>query len=477
MAELLETDICVIGAGSGGLSVAAGASQMGARTVLIERGEMGGDCLNTGCVPSKALIAAAHTAHSFREAGRFGISAVEPTVKMAEVRDHVKGVIAAIAPMDSVERFEGLGVNVIQASARFKDANTIETDTGITIKAKYIIVATGSRAMVPPVEGLSETPYFTNETIFDIGETVEHLIVMGGGPIGIEMAQAHRRLGAKVTVVEMFEVLGRDDKECAGIVKNRLRQEGLDLRENTKVISTKKTDDGVAITVEKDGEQEVLTGSHLLIAAGRTPNIEDLNLEAAGITHTRRGIDVDAHLKTSNKRVFAIGDVAGGLQFTHMAGYHAGIIIRQCLFKMFWAKVDTKAFPWVTYTDPELAHVGLGEKEAVEQLGSDAITVLRWSFAENDRAQAERATDGLIKVITDKKGRIKGATIAGPHAGELIMPWVQAIAAGQKIGAIAGLVFPYPTLGEVSKRAAGSYYTPSLFSEKTRKIVRFLLRF
>ena len=477
MTSVIETDICVIGGGSGGLSVAAGASQMGARTVLIERGEMGGDCLNSGCVPSKALIAAAHTAHSMRHAGRFGVSAVEPAVDMAKVRDHVKGVIAAIAPMDSVDRFEGLGVTVLQASARFSGPSEIVTDQGHTVRAKHFVIATGSRPMVPPVPGLDDTPYLTNETVFDVAETVDHLIVVGGGPIGIEMAQAHRRLGAKVTVVEMFEVLGRDDPEVAGVVKSRLRAEGLTLMEGTKVVSTAKADTGISVTVERDGGQEVLSGSHLLIAAGRVPNVEDLDLDAAGITHSRRGIEVGANLKTSNKRVFAIGDVAGGLQFTHMANYHAGLIIRQTLFKMFWAKTDTTAFPWVTYTDPEMAHVGMTEADAVKSLGEGNFKLLRWSFAENDRAQAEREIHGLIKVVTDNKGRIKGASIAGRNAGELIMPWVQAIAGKQKIGAIAGLTFPYPTLSEVSKRAAGSYYTPSLFSERTRKIVRFLLKF
>ncbi len=477
MADVVETDICVIGGGSGGLSVAAGASQMGARVVLIERAEMGGDCLNTGCVPSKALLAAGHAAHSMRTADRFGLDTVEPKVDWAKVRGHVKSVIAAIAPMDSVERFEGLGVKVIQASARFTAKDQVSTDNGKTVKAKYFVVATGSRPFVPPVDGLEKVPYFTNETVFDNAEPISHLIVLGGGPIGIEMAQAHRRLGAKVTVVEMFEVLGRDDPECAGIVKQNLKREGLTLLEGTKVLSAAKSDKGISVKVEKDGDTTVLDGSHLLVAAGRKANVEDLDLNAAGVDFTAKGISVDAQLRTSNKRIFAIGDVAGGLQFTHMANYHAGLIIRQTLFKMFWAKADLDAFPWVTYTDPELAHVGMSEADAVERLGEGGFRLLRWSFAENDRAQAEHAIDGLIKVVTDKKGFVKGATIAGPQAGELIMPWVQAIAGKQKIGAVAGLTFPYPTLSEVSKRAAGSFFTPALFSERTKKLVRFLLKF
>jgi pyruvate/2-oxoglutarate dehydrogenase complex dihydrolipoamide dehydrogenase (E3) component len=477
VSENIQADICVIGGGSGGLSVAAGASQMGARVVLIERAEMGGDCLNTGCVPSKALIAAGHAAHTIRSAGQFGIQASAPVIDMARVRDHVKGVIAAIAPMDSVERFEGMGVTVLQASARFTGPREVTTDKDQVVRAKYFVIATGSRALVPPVPGLSETPYFTNETVFDNADPIEHLIVVGGGPIGVELAQAHRRLGAAVTVVEMFDVLGRDDPECAGIVKQRLREEGLTLMEGTKVLSVARGASGVSVTIERDGLQSDLTGTHLLIAAGRRPNVEDLDLAAAGIDHTPKGISVDGGMRTTNKHVFAIGDVAGGLQFTHMANYHAGLIIRQTLFKMFWAKADQSAFPWVTYTDPELAHVGMTEAEAVETLGEGGFRLLRWSFAENDRAQAEHATHGLIKVVTDRKGRVKGATIAGPHAGELIMPWVQAIAGKSKIGSVAGLTFPYPTLSEVSKRAAGSFFTPTLFSERTRKIVQFLLKF
>lgn len=477
MSETIEADICIIGGGSGGLSVAAGASQMGARVVLIERAAMGGDCLNTGCVPSKALIAAGHAAQTMRKAGRFGLQPGTPQVDMKKVRDHVKGAIAAIAPMDSVERFEGLGVTVLQASARFTGKRQVTTDTGQVVQARFFVIATGSRPLVPPLPGLSETPYFTNETIFDNGDPIGHLIVVGGGPIGVEMAQAYRRLGAEVTVVEMFDVLGRDDPECAGIVKAGLREEGLTLMEGTKVLSVARSASGVSVAVERNGETSEVQGTHLLIAVGRKPNMEDLDLAAAGIESTPKGITVDAGLRTTNRHVFAIGDVAGGLQFTHMANYHAGLIIRQTLFKMFWAKTDESAFPWVTYTDPELAHVGMTEEQAAKILGDGRFRLLRWSFAENDRAQAERTTHGLIKVVTDKRGVVKGATIAGPHAGELIMPWVQAVAGKQKIGSIAGLTFPYPTLSEVSKRAAGSFFTPALFSDRTRKIVKFLLKF
>jgi len=472
MVETIETDICVIGGGSGGLSVAAGASQMGARTVLIEKGKMGGDCLNYGCVPSKALIAAGHAAHMFRSSARFGIGAQEPAVDFRGVHDHVHGVIAAIAPNDSVARFEGLGVNVIQAAARFTGPDTVEAN-GTTIKAKYFIVATGSSAGVPPIPGLDTVPYLTNETVFDLTERPDHLIVIGGGPIGSELAQAHRRLGAHVTVLEMFSVLGKDDPEVTEVVKRRMRAEGIELCEGIKIEKISPDGHDIAVDIEQDGSTRSVVGSHLLVAAGRSANVDGLNLEAAGVTYSKKGIEVDARLRSTNKHIFAIGDVAGSYQFTHIAGYHAGIVIRNALFKLP-AKVDYHAVPWVTYTDPEIAHVGMTEEQAKKEHGD--IRVLRFALDENDRAQAERETDGLIKVVTDKRGRVLGASIAGARAGELLLPWVLAVDQKMKIGKMAGAIAPYPTLSEISKRAAGSYFVPTLFSERTRKIVRFLMK-
>jgi len=331
--------------------------------------------------------------------------------------------------------------------------------------------------MVPPIPGLDGVPHFTNETIFDVDQPIDHLIIIGGGPIGLEMAQAHRRLGAKVTVLEAFKLMGKDDPEAADVVIDRLRGEGVTLREGAKVTAVAKADKGVTVSIETaEGETEDLTGSHLLVAVGRKPNTDGLDLEAAGIAHDRRGITVNRHLKTNNARVFAIGDVAGSFQFTHLAGYHAGIVIRQALFKMSWAKTDDRVIPWVTYTDPELAQIGDSEATAIDRLGADKVTILRWAFEENDRAQAERRTEGFVKVILDRKSRIIGATIVGAHAGELLMPWSLAVQEGMKISKMAGLIAPYPTLSEASKRAAGSAFTQALFSERTRAIVRFMLR-
>ncbi|MFO0998210.1 MAG: FAD-dependent oxidoreductase [Alphaproteobacteria bacterium] len=473
MADLITADLCVLGAGSAGLTIAAGASQMGAKTVLIERAAMGGDCLNFGCVPSKALLAAAHAAEAVRRAGRFGIRTAAPTIDFAAVHRHVHGVIASIAPNDSVERFTGLGVHVIQDTARFTGPDEVAAGPH-RIRARRFVIATGSSAFVPPIPGLDATPYLTNETIFDLTTCPRHLIVVGGGPIGCELAQAHRRLGSEVTIIEMASVLPKDDPELVEIVRTRLRAEGIAIMEGTSLRRAERRGDGVAVQVLRDGQESWVEGSHLLLAVGRRANLADLGLEAAGIAATPQGITVDRRLRSTNRRVYAAGDAAGGPQFTHIASYHAGIVLRNALFRIP-AKVDLRALPWVTYTDPELAQVGLSEGAARERHG--IIRILRWPFAENDRAQTERTTDGFIKAITDRRGRILGATIVGPAAGELIHAWGLALAGRMRIGAIAGMIAPYPTLGEVGKRAAGSYYTPTLFSERTRRLVRFLARF
>jgi len=473
MTTLIQTDVCVIGAGSGGLSVAAGASQMGADVVLIEKAEMGGDCLNTGCVPSKAILAAAEKAQAQREAGAFGVHSVEPSVDWSAVHKHIHEVIAAIEPNDSQERFESLGVKVVRATARFMDEKTVEAGD-LHVQAKYFVLATGSSAFVPPIDGLEQVEYFTNENIFDNREAIDHLVVIGGGPIGMELAQAHRRLGAKVTVMEVERLLIKDGPELTSIVIDRLRGEGVSFYEGGRNLRLEKQEHGFSVYCEMDGEEACVEGSHLLVATGRRANVDGLDLEAAGVAFSARGVEVDARLRSSNKRVYAIGDVAGPYQFTHMAAYQAGIVIRNMLFKLP-AKVDYRAVPWVTYTDPELAHVGMSEADAKES-GRD-VRVLRWSFKENDRAQAEKRTEGLIKVITEQNGRILGASIVGLHAGELIQPWMLAISQKMKIGAMAGIIAPYPTLAEVNKRIAGSFYTDKLFSKGTRRVVRFLMQF
>ncbi|MDX2265834.1 MAG: FAD-dependent oxidoreductase [Hyphomicrobiales bacterium] len=470
--ERVQADICIIGAGSAGLSVAAGAAQMGAKVVLIEKGEMGGDCLNTGCVPSKALIAAAHAAHAPKTSAQFGVHLGAPRVDFAAVHAHVHGVIAAIAPHDSVERFEGFGVRVIQERGAFISKTEVRAGAHV-ITARRFVIATGSGPAAPPIPGLAEAGYLTNETVFDLKEQPEHLVVIGGGPIGVEMAQAFRRLGSEVTLIERFGILAKDEPEAVAVVREALIADGVRLMENTGVSSVARDGAHVRILIEANGATETLTASHVLVAAGRKPNLSGLNLEAAGVAYTAKGVTVDARLRTSNTRVFAIGDAAGGPQFTHIAGYHAGIVIRNALFAMP-SKVDYSALPWVTYADPELAHVGLTEAEA--RAAGHTPKLLTWRFADNDRAQTERRTEGLAKIVLSAKGKILGATIVGPHAGELILTWGLAISSGLGISKVASLIAPYPTLSEISKRAAGSHFTPSLFNPRTRAVVRFIQR-
>ncbi len=467
----LKADICVIGGGSGGLTVAAAAAQMGARTVLIEKGEMGGDCLNFGCVPSKSLLAAARVADTHRRSARFGVNGHEPAIDFLGVHRHVHGVIAAIAPHDSQERFEGFGVKVIRAPARFSGANEVVAGDD-RIRAKRIVVATGSSPLVPGIPGLAEVPYLTNETIFGNTERPEHLLVIGGGPIAIEMAQAHRLLGAQVTVLQRSRILRRDDPELVEVVRRRLEVDGVELAEGVEILGVERARNHIAVVIRNGGAERRIEGSHLLIAAGRRPNVDGLGLDRGGIEYSDKGIPVDARLRTTNKRVFAIGDVTGGHRFTHMAAHHAGIVIRNALFRLP-ARADRHAVPWVTFTEPELAHVGLTEDQA--RAAHRDVRVLRWPFAENDRAQAERDTDGLIKIVATGKGRVLGASIVGHHAGELLLPWTLAIERRIPIGKLASVIVPYPTLSEVTKRVAGSFYTESLFGDRTRKLVRALL--
>ncbi len=458
--ESLSCDVCIIGGGSAGLSAAAGAAQLGAKVVLIERGAMGGDCLNTGCVPSKSLIAAAHAAHVFTSAMAFGVGeAIAPRIDFEAVHRHIHQVIGAIAPHDSVERFEGLGIKVIKETARFISPTELAAGHH-RITARRFVIATGSRAVVPPVPGLGELGPLTNESVFDLIERPDHLLIVGGGPIGLEMAQAFRRLGSDVTIVDVAGILPRDEPEAADLIRGVLRDEGIVLHEHAKLIDPKKGEMGVSATIETATDRYEITASHVLVAAGRNANVEDMGLELAGVKFGPKGIEVDGRLRTSNPRIFALGDVAGGPQFTHIAGYHAGIFIRNAMFGLP-AKVDYAALPWVTYLDPEVAHVGLTEAEARKAHGD--VTVIVENMDENDRAQAERRTEGFIKLILTSKGKVLGVTIVAPHAGEMIGLWGLVISGKVKLSAVASMVAPYPTLAEISKRAASAHFKPKLF--------------
>jgi pyruvate/2-oxoglutarate dehydrogenase complex dihydrolipoamide dehydrogenase (E3) component len=430
----IACDVCVIGAGSAGLNVAAGAAQLGARVVLIERAEMGGECLNTGCVPSKSLIAAAHAAHTFRSAERLGIGGGDrPAVNFRKVHDHIHGVIAAIAPNDSAERFEQMGVRVLRENACFRGRNEVVAGRH-RIRARRFVVATGSRASIPPVPGLQQVAPLTDETIFDLTQRPDHLLVIGGGPVGLEVAQAYRRLGSAVTVIERDKILPRDEPEAASLIRSILEREGVDLLEHSDVLSVTKSGARIGMDVHQGQSLRQVWGTHVLVATGRTPITSGIGLEHAGVKVGHQGIEVDDQLRTSNRKVYAIGDSVGGPLFTHVATYHAERVIRSALFGLP-ASIDYRVLPWVTYLDPEIAHVGLSEAEAREK--HQAVQTVVEQLRENDRAQTERQTDGFIKLVLSKRGNVLGVTIAAPYAGEMISLWGLVISQKLSLSAVA----------------------------------------
>ncbi len=469
----IKADLVVIGAGSAGLSAAAGAAMLGLKVVLFEKGKMGGDCLNYGCVPSKALIAAARQAQAFRDADKYGLTAADPGVDWQRVKAHVNSAIATIEPNDSVERFEGLGVTVIAESARFVTEHVVASET-VQVDAKRIVIATGSRALVPPIDGLDKTPYLTNETIFDVEELPKHLLVLGGGPIGIEMAQAFRRLGAEVTVIERSKALDRADPEHAKIALKALREEGVTLLERTSANAVSQTEEGIRIEIQNsEGEISAVTGSHLLVATGRAPMLDGLALEAGGVDYDHKGIETKPNLRsTSNGRVWALGDVAGRGQFTHLAGWHASVFVRNALFKSA-TRADSLPVPAVTYISPELAQVGMMEGDARKEFG-DKVSVSAFRFAENDRAIAEKETIGGAKIVTLKNGTILGVSVVGEGAGDIIQLAGFAMSNGMKIKALTNFISPYPTRTEILKRAASKWYEPLVFGKKAKFMVKVL---
>ncbi len=468
---MADFDIAVIGAGASGLSVASVAARLGLRVALIERNKMGGDCLNYGCVPSKALLAAAHAAEAARRAGRYGVRLGEPEIDWQAVRAHVAGAIATIAPTDSEARYRGLGATVLRDEARFVAPDALAVG-GRVLTARRIVIAAGSRAAVPDIPGIGEIPFLTNETLFELSERPAHLLILGGGAIGLEMAQAYRLLGSTVTVIEAETVAAREDAELAAGLRDVLAGQGVGILERAAVASVEPG----PVLILKDGRR--VAGSHLLVAAGRRPNLEELGLDAGGVRASSRGIATDRGLRSvTNRRVYAVGDIAdpegiGPRALTHVGSYHAGLVVRRALFRLP-ARVDYAALPRVTYTAPELAQAGMTEAEA--RTAGHEVQVLHWPLAENDRAIAEGDTVGLAKLVV-ARGRVLGAGILAPHAGEMISAWTLAIGRRVPLSAMAGMIVPYPTRAEAAKRAAGSYYESHLFAGRTRALVRALAR-
>ncbi len=474
MAEKLTPDICVIGAGAAGLSMAAAAAAFGVPVVLIEKGRMGGECLYNGCVPSKSMIAAARHAEAMRSGGPFGIKPVQPDVAYDGIYDHIHRVINTIAPNDSKERFTGLGVQVIEGEARFRDAKTVvvgeQPEVRFEIKARRFVIATGTVPVVPPIPGIEQVPYLTNETVFELRALPRHLIVLGAGAVGLELGQAFRRLGSDVTVLEAAQPLAQEDPECAAVVIDAFAREGITVRSGVQIERLKYRSGRLEVVL--DGG-ETLLGTDLLIAAGRQPNLAALDLAAGRIKHDPGGIVVSRRLRTSNRRVFAIGDVIAGPHFTHAAAHEAAMLARHLLFRL-WFRMNFDNIPRVTFTDPELAHVGLTDAQARRSYGR--IHVLRWPYHDNDRAQTERATRGHIKVVTSRKGIVLGTTIVGAAAGEQILAWTLAVTHGLNIRSFAEIVVPYPTFSEIGKRAAVSFFAPRLTKPWVRRILSWLRR-
>ena len=443
----VDYDLVIIGGGSGGLVVASAAAQLKAKVALVEKNKLGGDCLWYGCVPSKSLIHAARVAYEVKNGSRYGIYTNSPEINFAEANGHVQKVIAAIEPHDSPERFEGLGVEVIFGSGQFIDKKTFEVN-GRKLKARNFVISTGSRPAIPPVPGLKEAGYLTNEQVFSLSERPDSLAVIGAGPIGCELGQSFHRLGAQVTIISSRDrILPKEDLDAAAVVEKQLESEGISIIKNARVKQVELIEGKKYLQA---GKEKIVT-DEILVSAGRTPNVESLNLEAAGVEYDKHGIKVNAKLQTTNPRIYGCGDVIGGYQFTHVAAHEAVVVIQNALF-FPTKKVDYRVIPWATFTEPELARVGLSEQQAKERYGDD-VYVLKQNFAGVDRAQAEGATNGFGKIITRGNGEILGAHLVGPSAGELIHEIVLAMSYKLKVSALTGIHI-YPTLSEVNSKAA-----------------------
>ena len=468
-----DYDIGIIGGGAGGLTVAAGAAQLGARTILIEKEkELGGDCLHFGCVPSKTLIKSAHVYHLMKNAKKFGLPQVSPPpVNFRNISARIKSVISTIQQHDSEERFCSLGARVEFGQPYFTDAHAVRLN-GNTHTAKNWIIASGSSADIPPIKGLDKTPFITNREIFYLDQLPKSMIVMGAGPVGIEMAQAFNRLGTAVTVVGRApQILPKDDPDLTDEVMDILSAEGVKFYTSHSIEAVSDLGHQRQVTLKgKTGNTLSLKAQMLLVALGRAANVEGLGLDTIGIEHDRRGIKIDQRMRTNHKHIYAVGDVNGGFQFTHAAGYEGGIVISNAIFRLP-RKADYTYMPWCTYTDPPLGNIGMTEKMA--RAAGVNYTVWTEEFKDNDRSQAEGEKTGKIKMILNEKEKPIGVQILGSHAGDLLAEWVAVLNGKVKLATLAAAVHPYPTISEINKRVAGNFFSPKIFSKKMQKGLKF----
>jgi pyruvate/2-oxoglutarate dehydrogenase complex dihydrolipoamide dehydrogenase (E3) component len=470
---IYDYDIGIIGGGAAGLTVASGAAQLGAKTLLVEKEkDLGGDCLHFGCVPSKTLIRTAHAYHTMKNSRAFGLPPVEmPRVDFTKVKERIQSVIATIQKHDSEERFCSLGAKVEFGEPTFADEHSVRLN-GQSVSAKNWVVATGSSPDSPPIEGLDKTPYITNKEIFSLDRLPESMVILGAGPIATEMAQAFCRLGTKVSVAQRSgQILSKEDKDMADEIMQVLAAEGVTFHLDASVLDVKDLGNEREVRFkDKEGKATSLRAEQILVAMGRDPNVKGLDLEGIGVEFDRKGIKVDDRMRTTQRHIYAAGDVTGKFQFTHAAGYEGGIVVSNAIFHLP-RKVDYTFLPWCTYTDPELASIGMNEKRAKE--AGIEYSVFLEAFKDNDRSLAEGERVGKIKMLLDKNEKPIGVQILGPHAGELLSEWVAVLNGKVKLSTLASAVHPYPTLGEINKRVAGAYFSPKIFSDKVRKGLKF----
>ncbi len=471
-----DYDIGVIGGGAGGLTVTAGAAQLGAKTLLVEKeNELGGDCLHFGCVPSKTLIKSAHVYHLIKNSRKFGLPSMDlPPVDFREISKRIRSVIATIQHHDSKERFCKLGARVEFGQPIFTDEHSIRLN-GNTYSAKTWVIATGSSPVAPPIKGLDQTPHITNKEIFYLDRLPESMIVLGGGPIGSEMSQAFCRLGTRVSVVDMApQILVNEDPDMADLVRDVLSSEGVEFYLNSAIEEVNDLGSEKEVKIKtKEGNVLSLRAETVLLSLGRGPNTNGLGLEDIGVEYNRRGIKVDHRLRTNHKHIYAAGDINGGFQFTHAAGYEGGIVLSNAIFHLP-RKVDYTFMPWCTYTDPPLGSIGMNEKSA--KAAGINYTVWTEEFKDNDRSLAEGESIGRIKMILNEKEKPIGVQILGPHAGDLLAEWVAVLNGKVKLSTLAAAVHPYPTIGEINKKVAGTFFSPKIFSKKVQKGLKFFFQ-